>query len=100
MKRLTLYAEAQSELKAAVVYYEAIDPDLGRDLRARVHRAFREIRKNPARYPLHKESRIRRCTVSRFPYTIYYLETPDRIWVVAIAHQKRKPDYWRARSMN
>lgn len=38
MKRLTLYAEAQSELEAAVGYYEAIEPDLGRELRARVHR--------------------------------------------------------------
>jgi len=100
MKRLTLYAEAQSELKAAIAYYQAIDSDLGRDLRGRVHRAFLEIRKNPLRYPLHKERRIRRCPVSRFPYTIYYLDTPDRIWVVAIAHQKRKPDYWRERAMN
>jgi len=100
MKRLTLHDEAQSELRAAVRYYEAIDPDLGRDLKARVHRAFREIHKNPLRYPLYKERRIRRYPVSRFPYTIYYLDTPDRIWVVAIAHQKRKPDYWRERSLS
>jgi hypothetical protein len=66
MKRLTLHAEAQSELKAAVDYYEAIDPGLGRDLKARVHRAFREIRKTPARYPLYKERRIRRCPFLAF----------------------------------
>ena len=100
MKKLTLHDEAQSELKAAVAYYEAIDPLLGRDLRARVHRAFLEIRKKPAKYPVYKETRVRCCPVSRFPYTIYYLEIPDRIWIVAVAHQKRKPAYWRARSMN
>lgn len=28
---------------------------------------------------------------------IYYLEDDDRIFIPAIAHERREPDYWRHR---
>jgi hypothetical protein len=30
----------------------------------------------------------------RFPFRVVYLEQPDRIWIVAVAHLSRKPNYW------
>jgi hypothetical protein len=32
-----------------------------------------------------------------FPYAIIYLNQPDRVWIVAVVHMKRKPGYWRGR---
>ena len=32
-----------------------------------------------------------------FPYALIYVERPDRIMVLAVAHFKRRPDYWRER---
>ena len=32
-----------------------------------------------------------------FPYALIYVERPDRIMLLAVAHFKRRPDYWRER---
>jgi hypothetical protein len=28
------------------------------------------------------------------PVTVFFLELDEAIWIAAIAHDKRKPDYW------
>jgi toxin ParE1/3/4 len=35
----------------------------------------------------------------KFPFLIFYAELEKYIWVVAIAHGKRKPDYWQKRKI-
>jgi hypothetical protein len=35
--------------------------------------------------------------LTRFPYLVVYREDATRILVVAVAHEKRKPGYWRKR---
>lgn len=37
---------------------------------------------------------VRHKLLIRFPYSILYVIEPDRIRVVAVAHQKRRPGYW------
>jgi hypothetical protein len=32
-----------------------------------------------------------------FPYSVVYLEQPDRVWIVAVMHAKRQPGYWHNR---
>ena len=33
--------------------------------------------------------------VTRFPYHVVYLEVNDRIRILAVAHDRRKPGYWK-----
>lgn len=39
----------------------------------------------------------RRFPLRRFPYSIIYQLKPDEIRVIALAHQSRRPGYWRGR---
>jgi toxin ParE2 len=39
----------------------------------------------------------RRILLSRFPYQIVYYATPTDIIIVALAHLKRRPNYWKDR---
>ncbi len=39
----------------------------------------------------------RRYFMSRFPYAVIYQVTVDELRVIAIAHQRRRPGYWRGR---
>ena len=39
----------------------------------------------------------RRVLMQRFPFSVYYEVANDRIRVVAVAHQRRMPGYWRGR---
>jgi plasmid stabilization system protein ParE len=43
------------------------------------------------------DARHRECLVRRFPFRIVYRVELERILIVAIAHAKRRPNYWRAR---
>jgi len=41
---------------------------------------------------------VRKAPVARFPYNVLYAIEPDeRIRVIAVAHQKWRPGYWRKR---
>jgi hypothetical protein len=41
-----------------------------------------------------------RYVVQRFPFLIFYAEFGEFIWIVAIAHAKRKPNYWSMRQLD
>ena len=40
---------------------------------------------------------VRRQPVKDFKFDVLYLDEPDRIWIVALAHYSRKTGYWRKR---
>jgi len=50
----------------------------------------------PERWPLFVYG-TRRFLFHRFPFQIVYRVANDRIEVVAIAHGRRKPGYWKTR---
>lgn len=98
MKPLVINDEAAEELDEAIEYYEKKRRGLGVDLADKVRDAFLRIQRDPGVYPFHNQTRIQKYLVRRFPYTVYYAEFDDHVTVVAIAHQKRRPDYWKFRN--
>ena len=40
---------------------------------------------------------VRRAPVTRFPFHVVYIDRDDVIRVLAFAHDRRSPDYWRSR---
>jgi hypothetical protein len=40
---------------------------------------------------------VRSKFLRRFHYRVIFLDLPQLIWIVAFAHEKRRPFYWRAR---
>lgn len=61
-----------------------------------MERLIREVRKQPERFWMF-DPPTRRHLSTVFPYTVVYLDKPDRIWIVAIMHGKQRPGYWHAR---
>lgn len=57
---------------------------------------IRSIAESPERYPRDLHG-TRRIIFPRFRFSIVYLELGELIWIVAIAHQRRRPGYWRER---
>jgi plasmid stabilization system protein ParE len=83
---------AREELRDAVSYYEAIDPDLGSRFSAAVESAISLIRQFPNAWPPLSPT-TRRCRTKRFPYGIIY-RIKDEIQILAVAHFSRRPNYW------
>ena len=80
----------------AAQFYEERRPGLGfRFIRA-VEDISKEIGRLPdAGSPLGQKDRKR--AVPRFPYNVVYRIEQERVLVLAIMHQRRKPGYWKWR---
>jgi len=92
----SFHPDAEAELAEAADYYEARRPGLGKIFAAEVTRTISLIREYPDSGAPVGASR-RRMLVRRFPYTIVYRQDGDSLLVVAVAHQSRRPGYWRGR---
>jgi toxin ParE1/3/4 len=97
VKPVTLHPAAETELDSAVTYYEWQREGLGLEFEEEVEATVKQIQQNPRIGTEVSAHGVRKRLVRRFPYTIFYAELDDRIWVAAIAHQKRKPGYWAKR---
>lgn len=94
--KVELHPAAEAEAREAFVRYRERDPVVASRFIAALDKAIERIADNPERWPdyLHGTQRL---LVRRFPFVIVYRVVAQRVLVVAIAHQKRRPGYWRRR---
>jgi toxin ParE1/3/4 len=89
---------ARRELARAALYYDGRQHGLGDRLLEVVGAAVRDIRDFPNAYPMIDDVH-RRCLTRVFPYAIVYRIEFDIVWVIAVAHASRRPNYWRRRRL-
>ena len=77
----------------AACYYQSQSPGLGKEFLDKVESAFSDVAANPERWPVIRHE-IRRRLIHRFPYAVFYRIEPAEIVVLAIAHLRRRPEYW------
>jgi len=95
--RLEFHPEAQRELDDAVAFYDLVRPGLGSDFIDEVDRVTRRILAHPQSAPVARGI-THRALVPRFPYTVLYVTIVDGVRVTALAHSRRRPFYWSART--
>jgi hypothetical protein len=99
MRRLKSHAfhpEAAEEYAQSVQYYSNVHSDLGLRFYQEIERLIQDIRRDPARFQRFDPPAQRHFS-NVFPYAIIYAEHPDRIWILAVMHMKRRPGYWKKR---
>ncbi len=99
--RVRFEDEADEEYRLAGRWYEEQREHLGLEFFDAVDAAIERILELPrsgARVPrVPSDLPVRRLPVKRFPYHVVYLDTDAQIRILAIAHDRRKPDYWKPR---
>jgi hypothetical protein len=90
------HPEAEAELSEAAQFYDSRVFGLGRLFSSEVQRTVTLIREYPdvgapLRLPL------RRTLVDRFPYAIVYRHDRESVLILAVAHLRQRPGYWRRR---
>jgi len=90
------HPEAKGEFSDALGFYHEIDIELADRLNHEIARAIRTITDNPQIRRLRQNS-WRRYNLNRFPYHLPYTIENDGIVILAIAHNSRKPGYWKDR---
>jgi len=94
--RYVFHPETNNEFVKAVEYYEEREQGLGHDFAVEIYSTIERILAHPKAWPVIEED-IRRSLVRRFPYGILYAEDGEEIFVVAVMHLQREPDYWKHR---
>jgi hypothetical protein len=93
--------EADAEYRAAGRWYEGRRTGLGLEFFDAVDATISQILGLPRvgervlRMPA--ELPVRRLAVKRFPYRVCYLEASPILRILAVAHDRRKPGYWKSR---
>ena len=97
--RIVVLPEAADEFDDAADYFEQQQAGLGRRFRDEVDRHIRWIGEH-SDIPRLRRGGYRRVNLKVFPYYVAYLIWQDTIWILAVAHGHRKPEYWIHRRQN
>jgi toxin ParE1/3/4 len=92
---------ARTEYLDALRWYRERNIDAAIHFREEVLDAIAVICEFPQRSPLapgvRRDLKVQRRVLAGFPYSIVYVELDAEILILAVAHARRRPTYWRAR---
>lgn len=92
------HPEAMLELEQAVDYYaEQGGQALANAFLSEIYRIAEMVANNPGFGARIGGQQQRPYVAKRFPYSVIYRPCPEGIRILAIEHQKRRPEYWLAR---
>jgi len=94
--KIEFLPEADEEFREAARYYESEAAGVGMAFIVAVHKAAGEV----VEFPLAAQALragIRKKVLQHFAYNLFYAIEIDAIVIVAVAHQRKRPNYWRAR---
>jgi plasmid stabilization system protein ParE len=96
--KVSLAPEAEQDLvEGALFYAREANTELGQAFISEFERSAAILGEQP-RLGAVWRGHIRRLPLRRFPYSIVYYLNRAGVRVLAVAHQSRKPGFWRGRS--
>ena len=96
--KISLHAQAELELVEGAAYY-ALEASAG--IANAFISEFDRSAKLLGEFPMLGSTwrgRIRRLPLRRFPYSIVYYLRDSEVRILSVAHQRRRPGFWRGRS--
>ena len=97
MDKLLVAAAAEEEYTDSLRWYAERSTRVAERFEAEFEKALETIAAHPGRYPL-CDNRHRFFLLKRYPFQIIYRKAVEDRWlVVAVAHTRRRPGYWRKR---
>jgi toxin ParE1/3/4 len=94
--KVHLLPEAEDDISEAAGFYNDRVDRLGDRFVTAVEVALLRVGENPHEGP-EADKDVRKLRVKRFPYNLIYRILPSHVLVLAVAHHRRRPTYWRNR---
>jgi plasmid stabilization system protein ParE len=88
---------ARLEIAAALKVGEARGFDLGRELLQEVRRVTALLCETPS-IGERLDNRHRRFPLRKFPFGLIFRVDGELLTIIAVAHRRQKPGYWRGRT--
>jgi len=94
--RVLIHETAEAEINEAADFYDLQAPGLGTVFLDEIQRTIEAVKQHPEAATALRGN-LRRKQLAKFPCSLVYSIRPHEIRLLAIAHQKRRPFYWRGR---
>jgi toxin ParE1/3/4 len=94
--RLRLSAAAHRDVSEAQTWYSGKGPGLDLSFREDLDSVLGRIQSFPAGFPIVYKA-IRRANLRKFPYSIFYVQRRDHLFVLGVVHHARSPRHWMRR---
>ena len=97
MADISIHAEAEAEYASALAWYAARSARAAVGFAAAFDAAISNLAQFPEAYPACDDAH-RWCQLRRYPYALVYRVEGDQVLVVAVAHGRQLPGFWRGRA--
>ena len=94
--QVDVHPEAVAEARAATRWYRERSASAADAFLAEVDRAVQRIAEDPETWPRYVQG-TRRYVLKRFPFYLIYRKISGKLQIIAIAHGRRRPGYWKSR---
>ena len=84
----------KAEIEEAAKWYEDHRKELAQSSLEDLQAVLKAITSNPAIFQ-YVYSDVRKGSMKKFPYNIFYRHTDDKIIIYMVLHQKRNPKVWK-----
>jgi plasmid stabilization system protein ParE len=95
-RSVRFHPDAIAEGQAAYEWYRDRNPSAANAFVAELDHAIRQIQDNSEGWPMHMHG-TRKFLFRRFPYQVIDRIIESTIQVIAVAHGRRRPGYWKSR---
>ncbi len=96
MTLIRFHPEVYKDVASAYDWYESYANGLGNDFTCELELGLESIASMPEAWSKFGR-KFRRFHMSRFPFAIVYSFGDQCVYVLAVMHQRRKPDFWKSR---
>jgi plasmid stabilization system protein ParE len=94
VKRYRFHPEARIEARSAITWYRERSSAAAHGFTSVIADAIQSVQDHPAAWPVWRNTEVRRRVLRRYPYSIFFLNEPEEVVIIAVAHHKREPGYW------
>ena len=96
MVELEYHPEASDEVAGTFSWYAGVNPEVGEQFKLEFERAEELVQRSPESWAAYLLE-TRGFRFQKFPFVLAYVIRGNQVFVVALAHTKRKPGCWRER---
>lgn len=99
--RYSIHPEAVGEFSAGIAWYEQASEDRADEFEAAFVALIDRLLQWPESGSIHRVQLpgvlVRQAKIAQSPYWVVYYVEHETLSVIAVAHERRKPEYWKDR---
>ena len=96
MKPIAFHPDVEIDIQGSYAWYENELQGLGLQFVSELEHGFDAISYAPSTWVTFEHG-FRRYILARFPFSIIYKEKEEEVFILAVMHNSRNPEYWKER---